>query len=128
TLPLRIQIEDDPSVRGLLARVKEMTLAAYSHQHVPFEQIVEAVQPPRSLSHSPLYQVSFTWGNTPDSHFKLPGLTLSRVEVPHDTSQIDLSLILREEDGRIVGNVLYAGDLFDRSTVERWMRHFQTVL
>jgi amino acid adenylation domain-containing protein len=128
TLPLRIRLDDDPSVHELLVRVKEMTLAAYSHQHVPFEQIVETVQPPRSLSHSPLYQVSLTWGNTPNSHFRLPGLTLSRVEVPHDTSQIDLSLILREEAGQIVGNVLYAGDLFDRGTVERWMRHFQTVL
>ncbi|HEU5138275.1 MAG TPA: amino acid adenylation domain-containing protein, partial [Steroidobacteraceae bacterium] len=128
TLPLRIRVDDDPSVRELLARVKEMTLAAYGHQHVPFEQIVEAVRPPRSLSHSPLYQVSLTWGNTPNSHFTLPGLKLSRVEVPHDTSQIDLSLILREEDGRIIGNAMYAADLFDRSTVERWMRHLQTVL
>jgi amino acid adenylation domain-containing protein len=128
TLPLRIQMSDDPTVSGLLQRVKAMTLAAYSHQDIPFEQIVEEIQPPRTLSHSPIYQVSLTWGNTPQSELSLPGLTLARIEVPHDTSQIDLSLIIREEGGRIIGNVNYAGGLFDRSTVERWMQHFTTVL
>jgi amino acid adenylation domain-containing protein len=128
TLPLRIRVYDDPSAGEHLQRVKEMTLAAYSHQDIPFEQIVEEILPPRSLSHSPIYQVSLTWGNTPQSELSLPGLTLTRMEVPHDTSQLDLSLILREEGGRIVGNVNYAGSLFDRATVERWMRHFTMVL
>ncbi|MBV6325820.1 hypothetical protein KVP70_33540, partial [Duganella sp. HSC-15S17] len=57
TLALRVQLADDPSVAALLAQVKDSTLGAYAHQDVPFEQVVEALQPPRSMSHSPLFQV-----------------------------------------------------------------------
>ncbi|MFI4982654.1 MAG: AMP-binding protein, partial [Nevskiales bacterium] len=105
-----------------------MTLAAYSHQDAPFEQVVEAVRPPRSLSHSPIFQVVFVLQNAPQSELGLSGLTLGAEEIPRRTAQFDLSLELQESGPVIQGALGYASDLFDSATIERWVGHLTAIL
>ncbi|HET8774712.1 MAG TPA: non-ribosomal peptide synthase/polyketide synthase, partial [Thermoanaerobaculia bacterium] len=129
TLAMRLRFGNQPSVASLLAQVKETTLAAFAHQELPFEQIVEAVQPQRSLAHSPLFQSSFTLNNTPDGGaLDLPELTLAPVESSHDSTHFDLSLSARVNGERLEGAISYAAALFDRETVARWAAHFETLL
>ncbi|WP_235567260.1 condensation domain-containing protein, partial [Lysobacter sp. Root604] len=97
TLALRTRLSEPLTVAGLLAQVKETTLEAFAHQELPFEQVVEAVQPARSLSHSPLFQVMLSLNNTPGGDaMELPGLTLSQVQSEHTIAQFDLSLSLND--------------------------------
>ncbi|RON52260.1 hypothetical protein BK666_02495 [Pseudomonas frederiksbergensis] len=129
TLALRIDLHDQPSVGQLLARIKSSTLDAYSHQELPFEQVVEALQPERSLGHSPLFQAMLVFGNTPhDGTLELPGLQLSPLVLPLSTTQTDLTLSLNDDGQTITGQFEYATDLFDASTIERWGRHFLCLL
>jgi len=129
TLALRVVLDDDPSVAQLLDQVKSTTLSAYAHQDLPFEQVVEAVKPPRSMSHSPVFQVMLALNNTPKGDaLTLPGLCLSPVTRPSTTTQFDLTLSLTEVDDVIVGSLDYASDLFDAATIERWAGHLQILL
>lgn len=128
-LAIRVQLHADPTVGELLQQVKATSLLAFSHKELPFEQIVDAVQPERSLSYSPLFQVSFTWHNQPDGgDLNLPGLSLAPVDVPVTTTPFDLSLHLRDEGESFRGNLVYACDLFDRDTIARWASHFLSLL
>ncbi|MDL5368171.1 amino acid adenylation domain-containing protein [Xanthomonas sp. NCPPB 2654] len=130
TLALRVDLSDDPSVAELLAQIKRTTLAAYAHQDLPFEQVVETLQPVRSLSHNALFQVALTLNNTPvdDDLSRLPGLTLSSMESALRTARFDLSLSLVATPEGLVGSVIYATALFDRATIERMMGHWVTLL
>ncbi|MBO1537085.1 non-ribosomal peptide synthetase [Pseudomonas sp. OA65] len=129
TLALRVNLTDNPSVLTLLEQIKQTTLAAYENQDIPFEQVIEAVQPPRSLSHNPLCQVALSLDNTPGGgELSLPGLTLMPVAQAHETAQFDLMLTLGNNGGTLAGVIEYASDLFDRATVERFAQHFQTLL
>jgi len=130
TLALRVALDSDPRVAELLAQIKNTTLDAYSHQDLPFEQVVELVQPARSLSHSPLFQVMLALNNTPLSGdgLQLSGLTLAALPQPRTTTQFDLSLSLFEVGGVISGEFEYASDLFDAATIQRWIGYLQTVL
>jgi amino acid adenylation domain-containing protein len=111
-----------------LHAVRASTLAAYAHQDLPFDQIVEAVQPPRSLGHAPLFQVLFSLNNTPSAAASLPGLTVKPLEVASAHTPFDLALSLQEHGGDIVGMLDYATDLFDAPTIQRWLRHWQVLL
>ncbi|ROP35964.1 amino acid adenylation domain-containing protein [Saccharothrix texasensis] len=132
TLVLRTDTSGDPTFTELLARVREVDLAAYDHQDVPFERLVERLNPPRSLTRHPLCQVLLTLQNTGDAHLALPGLTAEPVGVTSGTTAFDLSLGLRETragDGSpagVDGALLYREDLFDagtaRSLAERLVR------
>ncbi|MFS2008245.1 amino acid adenylation domain-containing protein, partial [Duganella sp. CT11-25] len=128
TLALRVTLEDDPTVAQLLARVKADTLEAYSHQDVPFEQVVEALKPPRSTSHSPVFQVMLSLNNTPDRSLTLPGLTLDILAQQRGSAQFELNLALEEQDGSLHGWLTYASTLFDASTVARFIQYFETIL
>ena len=128
TLALRVDLSADPTVDALIAQVKEITLSAYGHQDIPFEQVVEAVQPPRSLSHTPVFQVMFALQNMPQATLELPGLTLVPQAVVRQAAQFDLSLSLAEAGDQLVGDITYASDLFDRHTIERWVGHLQSVM
>ncbi|MEB1531098.1 condensation domain-containing protein, partial [Xanthomonas sp. WHRI 7945] len=130
TLALRVDLSADPSVAALLAQVKATTLDAYMHQDLPFEQVVEALQPERSLAHSPVFQVLLVLNNTPggDGLDRLPGLTLSGVDTLQQTAQVDLALYVSDLQDGIVGGVTYATDLFDHGTVERMLGHWVTLL
>ncbi|MFM6106645.1 MAG: amino acid adenylation domain-containing protein, partial [Sphaerospermopsis kisseleviana] len=128
TLVLRTTFADNPSFGNLLAQVRDNTLQAYEHQDVPFEQIVEALQPQRSLSHSPLFQVMLAWENAPLSKLELPGVTWCELAQESKIAKFDLTLTMRETDHGLVGEWEYDTDLFDGSTIERMAGHFQNLL
>jgi non-ribosomal peptide synthetase component F len=94
TLVLRTDLSGDPSFREVLRRVREVTLGAYAHQEVPFEKLVAELQPERSLSHSPLFQVMFELQKAGGGGGALPGLSVRGVEAEHASAQFDLSLEL----------------------------------
>ena len=128
TLVVRLDLSGSPSVGEMLGRVKAQTLAAQAHQDLPFEQIVEMVQPLRSLAHSPLFQVMFAWQNNENAAISLPGLEVSSVGGPSGFAKFDLTLNLVEAGGRIVGGLGYATSLFDRSTIERYLGYLRELL
>jgi amino acid adenylation domain-containing protein len=129
TLALRVRLEDDPKVSELIARVRQISLEAFANQDVPFEQVVEVLNPPRSLSHSPIFQATLALNNTADAwELSLPDLQLSVLERRVGTSHFDLSLSLTEIDGKLLGTVDYARDLFEQETIRRWVGHLQQVL
>ncbi|SDI21682.1 amino acid adenylation domain-containing protein [Pseudomonas sp. BS3767] len=128
TLALRVNVSDDPAVEALLSRVKACTLAAYEHQDLPFEQVVELLKPVRSLSHSPLFQAMLSWQNTPPAELALEGLELTLLDSVARTTKYDVSLDLAEVEGRIVGSLEYATALFDRETAQRYVAYLERVL
>ncbi|MET9686096.1 amino acid adenylation domain-containing protein [Streptomyces coeruleorubidus] len=131
TLVLRTCWEDGLTFAELLARVRETTLGAYEHQDVPFEQVVEAVRPPRDPSRTPLFQVMLAMQNAPAGTTALPGLTVSLREGVNRAAKFDLTVAWEEaslDSGELHGSVEYDVDLFDRATVERMMRHYITLL
>ncbi|MDC9588815.1 amino acid adenylation domain-containing protein [Xenorhabdus sp. XENO-10] len=128
TLPLRVELESSNSVADLLAHVRERALAAYAHQDLPFEQLVEILQPERSLSYSPIFQVMLALNNTATQPLELSGLAVSLVEQPHRSAYFDLTLSLTETMDGLNGYLEYATDLFDRTTVERMVGYLTSVL
>jgi amino acid adenylation domain-containing protein len=128
TLVLRTDCAGNPTFRELLRRVREVALEAYAHQDLPFERLVEEVQPERTLSYSPLCQVIFALQNAPSHALELAGLTISPVEIDTGTAKFDLSLFLREEEDGLRGTLEYNTDLFEAATVRRMREHYQTLL
>ncbi|ERT10264.1 non-ribosomal peptide synthetase, partial [Photorhabdus temperata] len=128
TLALRIDLSGELTVTELLARVRQTALAAQEHQDLSFEQVVEIVQPPRRLAHTPLFQVMFAWQNNENTEWRLPGLVVSPVEPALNRVKFDLELDLSEVDDRIVGTLSYASALFDQPTIERQVGYLHTVL
>jgi amino acid adenylation domain-containing protein len=130
TLPLRVDLSRAPTVGDLLGRVKTQVLDAQRHQDIPFEQVVERLDPVRSASHSPLFQVMFTWQNAPGAPLDLAGLTLGPVDARDERESVkqDLGLSLVEDNGRIAGDLTYATSLFDRDTMARWLDYLRRVL
>jgi non-ribosomal peptide synthetase component F len=128
TLVLRTDLSGDPTFRELLGRVREGTLGAYEHQEVPFERLVAELQPERSLSHAPLFQVMFILQNADRSGSGLAGLRMEGVGAEVETTKFDLGLTAVPHDGGIHGVLEYSTDLFDRSTVRRMLGHLERVL
>ncbi|MGV2831536.1 amino acid adenylation domain-containing protein, partial [Myxosarcina sp. GI1(2024)] len=128
TLVLRTNLAGNPSFIELLQRVRETTLGAYAHQDLPFELLVEQLQPERDLSHTPLFQVMFILQNAPMSELELPGLTLTPVKSESETAKFDLSLYMSETESGLKGNFEYNTDLFERATIARMVGHLETLL
>ncbi|MFC5150046.1 amino acid adenylation domain-containing protein, partial [Streptomyces aureoversilis] len=137
TLVLRTDVSGDPSFAELLGRVRETCLAAYSHQDVPFEFLVEKLNPQRSAAHQPLFQILLGLQENPDAGFELPELRTRLEGVSTGLSRVDLFISLgeqRDADGPagVTGAVEFAVDLYDRSTieafVERWLRLLRAVV
>lgn len=128
TLVLRTDLSHDPSFRELLARIRKITLQAYAHQNLPFQKLVEILQPERDRSHSPLFQVAFVLQNTPAEPIKLPDLTLVPLPVHNGNVAYDLILLIEETAEGLKGTVEYSTDLFNDTTIERLIRHFTTLL
>ncbi len=128
TLVLRTDLSENPSFKELLRRIREITLDAYAHQDLPFEQLVEELQPERNLSYTPLFQVMFILQNAPMEVLKLPDLSLSPMEVETETAMFDLTVFLTETEQGLMGVFEYNSDLFDAATIERMQAHFQTLL
>jgi amino acid adenylation domain-containing protein/non-ribosomal peptide synthase protein (TIGR01720 family) len=128
TFALLISLEDNPTVAELLPRVREMVLSAYSHQDVPFEQVVEELKLVRSLSHSPLFQVMLAVENAPTQPIEIPGLRWSPLEIDGGTAKFDLTLMIAETDAGLQGKWEYNCDLFTETTIHRFTEHFQNIL
>ncbi|HLL45528.1 MAG TPA: amino acid adenylation domain-containing protein, partial [Longimicrobiaceae bacterium] len=128
TLVLRTDLSGDPSFREVLRRVRDVTLGAYEHQEVPFEKLVAELQPERSLSHSPLFQVVFTLNNAGGGGGTLPGLKVGGVGAAMEIAKFDLSLTLSTTAQGLRGALNYNTDLFERGTVERMLGHLARVL
>ncbi|MFZ5918494.1 MAG: amino acid adenylation domain-containing protein, partial [Chloroflexota bacterium] len=128
TLVIRGDLSGGPSFRELLRRLREAALGAYAHQDVPFEMVVDALQPQRELSHNPLFQVMFALQNAPSETVVLPGLILDSLAVDSGTAKFDLTLSLTEQDGELGGALEYNSDLFEGETIERLIGHYQTLL
>ena len=128
TLVLRTDLSGDPTFRELLERVRDVTLSAYGHQEVPFEKLIADLDVPRSLSHSPLFQVMFILQNAPKQRLELPGLTLDEIEFDPGTAKFDLTVDMAEVDEGLSCAVEYSTDLFAASTITRMLGHFRSLL
>ncbi|MES2940789.1 MAG: amino acid adenylation domain-containing protein [Pseudomonadota bacterium] len=128
TLVLRTQVDRRQSFVQLLGQVRERALAAYAHQDVPFEHLVEAFNPERSTSHAPLFQVMLALQNMPVQALELPGMALEIVHADNATSKFDLTLNVIDGKGALAANFEYNTDLFDGDTVGRMARHFSGLL
>jgi SAM-dependent methyltransferase/acyl carrier protein len=126
-LAMRANLSGDPTFIELLSRVREGALGAYAHQDVPFDKLVEELQPERSLSHNPIVQVLFVQQNTPRSAKPLPGLTLKwfPMDLP---SKFDMAVFVSETDKGLAGSWVYSSDLFDSATVARMAVLYRLVL
>ncbi|MBP5973791.1 amino acid adenylation domain-containing protein [Brasilonema sp. CT11] len=128
TLVLRNRIEGNPSFIEFLYQVRQVATSAYTHQDIPFEQVVEALQPERSLSYNPLFQVVFVLENFLLDTLELPDLTLTPQFVERGTSQFDLTLAVWETKAGLIGSWEYNSDLFEPESIARMTSHFQTLL
>jgi amino acid adenylation domain-containing protein len=128
TLVLRTDVGGNPRFRELLRRVREVTLSAYAHQDVPFEKLVEELQPERSVSHTPLFQVAFGMQNTPAERLELPQLAMSNVSGEDGTAKFDLTLTAAETEGGLRLSWNYNTEMFDKETVGRMARHYERIV
>jgi amino acid adenylation domain-containing protein len=128
TLVLRAGLAGAPGFGGLVARVRETALAAYAHQDLPFERLVEELRPERSLARTPLFQVSFALGVEEEVRELAPGLPLSHLDLAIPISKFDLTLSVEVHGDALVCGFEYRTDLFDRATVARWAGHFTHLL
>jgi amino acid adenylation domain-containing protein len=128
TLVLKTELSDNPSFLELVERVRKTCLKAYAHQDLPFEKLVEQLQPQRDLSRNPLFQTMFIMQNTPNSVLKLAGLRTHRMDVESGTSKFDLTLSIAEENEQLVGSFEYSSDLFEHSTIARMADHYKILL
>jgi acyl-CoA synthetase (AMP-forming)/AMP-acid ligase II/acyl carrier protein len=128
TIVLRTDLSGNPSFRELLGRVREVALRAYAHQDLPFEKLVEELQPERNLSHNPLFQVMFILQNAPIPAIELPDLTLQPLEVDSGTSKFDLKFSIWESLEGFKGSLEYKTDLFDATTMTCMISHFERLL
>ncbi len=128
TLVLRIDLAGDPSFSSLLAQVRKQSLAAYAHQDLPFEKLVDELRPHRSLAHSPLFQALFVLLHEAPLDEEVLGLHLTSLVTEQKTAKFDLSLALAAEPGALSGAFEYAADLFDRTTIVRLIGHLERLL
>ena len=128
TLVLRTSLAGDPSFEDLLKRVRETALGAYGHQDIPFEKLVEELQPERSLSHNPLFQVLFAFRNVPTHELTLPGLEIKLLRGEQITAKFDLGLFVSEINDGFGLRWEYNSDLYRAETIERMSEHYRTLL
>ncbi|QIR37151.1 amino acid adenylation domain-containing protein [Tolypothrix sp. PCC 7910] len=127
-LVLRTDVSGNPTFWELLQRVRQVAIEAYAHQDVPFEQVVEALQPERNLNYSRLFQVMFVLLNTPPGKLELPGLSLTQLEIENPTAKFDITLLMTETEQGLTASLEYNSDLFEPATITRMAGHLQTLL
>jgi hypothetical protein len=127
-LVLRTDLSGDPSIKELLHRVRRTALDAYSHQDVPFERIVADLQPERSLSRNPLFQVLIVLQNMPSEPVGIDELQVTTLDLPHRLAKFDLTLTLEEADGSLLVSMEYSTELFKEETIVRMVRHYENLL
>ncbi|WP_338774476.1 amino acid adenylation domain-containing protein [Nocardia vulneris] len=128
TLVLRTQVRAQENFEELLARVRDSDLQAFAHADLPFERLVELLEPDRSTARNPLFQVGLAFQNLPAAAFELPGLSVTAVDVENDVEKCDLSLVIGENDAGLAGRFSYARDLFDEATIRHATERFARLL
>ncbi|WP_442949096.1 non-ribosomal peptide synthetase [Nostoc sp.] len=128
TITLRTNLADNPTFEELLTQVRKVAIGAYAHQDLPFEQLVEELQPQRNLSYTPVFQVMLVLQNTPISVLELPGLTITPLPIDNGSTKFDLTLEITETAEQIFASLEFNKDLFQESTIKRMAGHFQTLL
>ena len=128
TLVVRTDFTGEPTFQKLLARVREVALGAYAHQDLPFEKLVEELQPERTVGTSPLFQVTFGFQNLREETFRLRGMIVTPLEVDSGTAKFDLSLRIREHADGLRAVFEYNTDLFDSGMIDRLLGHYQKLL
>lgn len=128
TLALRVEANESLTLKKYLSQVQTTVLEAQQNQDLPFEQVIEHINPPRSLAHSPLFQVMFAWEGENNDRFELPGLAVDVLPHHHGGAKFDLLLSLQERDGQLKGAIEFASDLFEPETVTRIAKYFEHVL
>jgi non-ribosomal peptide synthetase component F len=127
TLVVRGDLSGNPTFVELLRRTRETTLEAYDHQDLPFEKLVEVVKPRRSLGHTPLFQIMLVLQNAPKQVLDLPGLSLEELEFDGRSAKFDITLEIAEQNGFRCA-IEYCTALFERNSILRLARHFETLL
>ncbi|MCA1682213.1 MAG: condensation domain-containing protein, partial [Actinobacteria bacterium] len=128
TLVLRSQLDRTQPFSEFLTQVKNTVLDAFAHQDVPFERLVDELQPTRDTSRTPLFQAMVVLQNTPEQDFELPGLDIDDVELPTVTASFDITVEFAELDGALYGALTYNTDLFDTATIHRMAEHLHRLL
>ncbi|MBI5283027.1 MAG: amino acid adenylation domain-containing protein [Candidatus Solibacter usitatus] len=128
TLAFRARLEDDPTFRQAVGRTASDTLDALSEGRLPFEQLVERMQPDRTLGENPLFGVLFAYQNFPSTPLSLCGVSLEQIEVLSPASVVELSLSLTPSPGGLLGTIRYSAALFDRPWVERFAGHYSRLV
>ncbi len=128
TLVMRADFSEKPAFKDLLKQVKEDNLGAQDHQDIPFETLVEALQPERDMSHSPFFQTMFVLNNAPVEKLNIAGMALEVIEIENKTAKFDLVLNALETDDAIQFKLEYNTDLFNRDTMERLSDHYKTII
>jgi natural product biosynthesis luciferase-like monooxygenase protein/amino acid adenylation domain-containing protein/FkbM family methyltransferase len=128
TLVIRTDLSGNPSFNDLLRRVRNIALEAYAHQDLPFEKLVEEIQPDRDIGHTPLFQVMFALNNTPQQVLEVSGLTLNLQELDPEAAKFDLMLWLMDRGREFKGDIHYRPALFHLSTISRMVGHFHMLL
>ena len=128
TLVMPADLSDDPSFHQLLAKVRDTALSAYAHQDLPFEKLVEELEPERDLSQNPLFQILFALQNAPEHELELPGVRLEALGLEFIAARFDLELHLVESGERLDGAAIYNADLFDATTIRRLTHQYPLLL
>jgi len=128
SLVLRTNLLGNPTFRELLGRVREVTVGAYAHQDIPFEKLLEELQPERDLSRTPLFQVWFNMLSSRDNQLELTNLTVEHLSIPEPPSKFDLTLYVREQDGEIRFKLVYNANLFDQARMAEMLEQYKYLL
>ena len=128
TLVMRVDLSGEPSFRDLLARVREVALGAYGHEDMPFERLVNELQPERDLARSPLFQAMLILQNAPIGAPELPGLGVELLPMESTVAKLDLTLEVAEVAGGLLGSLEHNTDLFERATIQRMAEHLEVLL
>jgi amino acid adenylation domain-containing protein len=127
-LAMKADFTGDPTFRELVSRVREDALGAYAHQDLPFDRLVEELQPERKLDHSPIFQVIFVMQNVPSTGRRIAGLEVSGFEMPPPASKYDLGVFVVERPDRLITEWNYDPDRYEPETFIQLSRHFETFL
>ncbi|MET9014501.1 amino acid adenylation domain-containing protein [Streptomyces olivaceoviridis] len=128
SVALRIDLSGSPSAAEAVARTRTVLRAALAHQDLPFERVVELVNPPRSASRTPLFQTMVAWQPDRRDLLRLPGVTAEPLPIRDAPAKFDLALSLTESEGRVAGHLDYATALYDATTARRWADHLRRLL
>jgi NRPS condensation-like uncharacterized protein len=127
-LVLRTGLAGNPTFTEILRHVRGVTMDAYAHQDLPFEKLVEALGPERSMTRAPLFQIKLAFQNVPAAKLELPGLALTPIEIDSGTAQLDLILNMTQAGHELNGGLEYNTDLYDQDTMARFLSNFETLL